>query len=113
MGMTTEMAFDAIEKLLPHLAAVMNDVDIRAVTELVNADAESRPKVGDLMQQLLPLLVTKHREHMYHIVACFKGITPEEAATLDFHDTAMALKENFMGDMVLFFAQSLRMVNVQ
>lgn len=111
--MTTEMAFDAMEKLLPHLAAVVSDPEIRHAADIVKTEEGKKTPVFDLLPTMLPMFITRHREDMLHIVAAFKGVTVEEARALPFRETVAAMRENLVGDMLLFFMLCLRMANAQ
>lgn len=111
--MPTELAFDAMEKIIPHLSAVLNDAEIKGHTEYLKTDEGKEQKAGDLMMVLLPLFVGKHREAMFNIVAIFKGMSVEEVKKMDFRETLEAMKNNFLGEMMLFFIYCLNMVNVR
>lgn len=111
--MPTEMAFDAMEKILPHLAEVINDADVKAFTDLAKDPQGMKTPAGDVMEKMLPLFVTKHREAMFNIIAVFKGVTVEEVRAMPFIDTLQLMKENFIGDMLVFFIFCLRMVSVR
>lgn len=111
--MTTEMAFDAMEQLLPHLAEVINDVEVKRLTDFAKTEEGKNSPASDLMAAMLPLFITKHREAMMHIVAVFKGVSVDEARAMPFKDTLDVLRDNFMGDMLLFFMLCLRMACVR
>lgn len=111
--MTTEMAFDAMEQLLPHLAEVINDVEVKQLADFARTEEGKSSPASDLMADMLPLFITKHRDAMMHIVAVFKGVTVEEARAMPFKETLEALRSNFMGDMLLFFMLCLRMACVR
>lgn len=110
--MTTEMAFDAMEQLLPHIAEVLGDVEIRQMVELAKADGGKNTPAKDLLTAMLPLFVTRHRDNMLHIVAAMKGVTVEEARGMLFADTLETLRGSFVEEMLLFFMLCLRMVSV-
>lgn len=110
--MTTEMAFDTMEKLLPHLAEVLGDVEIRQMVEMAKADGGKTTPAKELLTAMLPLFVTRHRDNMLNIVAAMKGVTVEEAQAMPFADTLATLRGNFVEEMLLFFMLCLRMVSV-
>lgn len=111
--MTTELAFESMEKLLPHLSAVINDADVQGIMEGLKTEEGKNQPVGDLMMTLLPLFVGKHRDSMFEIVAALKGCTVEDVKQMDFAETVAVMRNNFLGDMLHFFICCLRMVNVR
>lgn len=111
--MTTEMAFDTMEKLLPHLAAVINDPEIREAVDFTNTDEGRNTPVLEVLPSMLPLFITRHREDMLHIVAAIRGVTLEEARALPVKEMIAAMRSSFLGDMLMFAMLCLRMVNVQ
>nr|MBR4281676.1 hypothetical protein [Clostridia bacterium] len=113
MSMPADIAFDKMEKLLPYLSEVLNDADVKAFRDAAGTTETANMPAGDAMQQLLPLFVTKHREAMFNIIAVFKGVTVDEAREMPLSDVLKVMKENFVGDMLVFFIFCLRMVSVR
>ena len=105
--MRADVAFETMEKLLPYLSNVINDEEgaelMRSVRE------KGKIPAGNVMQELLPLFLGPHKEDMFGIVSALKGCTVEEAKALDFKEINAIMRENFVGDMVLFFANCLTM----
>lgn len=108
--MKTEQAFDLMEKLLPHVAAVMNDAETHATVEDLRADKNI--KGGDAMARLLPLMLGKHRQEMYEIAAIVMGKTAEEVVSMPIDKTLKALNEGFTDHMLLLFGACMRIVRI-
>ena len=103
--MRADMAFETMERLLPHLSAIINDEEgvklMRSIREKGNAPA------GNVMQDMLPMFLGPHKEDMFGIVAALKGCTIDEAKAMELKELNAVLRENFVGDMVLFFGNCL------
>lgn len=106
--MRTDTGFDLMERLLPHMAVILDDADAKeAITELRKHFATM--PAGSMMASLLPYFIGRHRDRMYEIVAALCDCTVEEAKAMPFHDAVKALNEGFTEDMCLFFTSCLRM----
>lgn len=105
--MNTDMGFDLMEKLLPHVTAIVTDEDVVHVKELLRK--EDTIQVGKAMHDILPLFLGKHREHMYAIAAITAGKTVEEIKQQPLADTLQVMRESVTGDMLSFFGLCLRM----
>ena len=103
--MRADAAFETMERLLPHLSAIINDADGAALMRSIRD--KGKAPAGNVMQELLPLFLGPHREDMFGIVAALKGCTVEEAKVLDLKEVNAIMRENFVGDMVLFFGNCL------
>lgn len=103
--MRADVAFETMEKVLPYLSAIINDEEgatlMRSIREKKNAPA------GNVMQEMLPLFLGPHKDDMFGIVAALKDCTIEEAKAMEMKDLNAVLRENFVGDMVLFFGNCL------
>lgn len=105
--MRADMAFETMERLLPHLSAIINDEDGAALMRTIREKGNS--PAGNVMQELLPLFLGPHKEDMFCIVAVLKGCTVEEVKALDLKEVNAILRENFVGDMVSFFGNCLKL----
>lgn len=106
--MQTDVAFDMMEKLLPHLSAVINDADVGETMKEIRKK-QGGQQSGDMMAALLPLFIGKHREAMFNIVAVLEGKTVDEVRCQEFSQTIAAMRRNFVDDMLVFFHYCLRM----
>lgn len=106
--MKADVAFETMEKILPHVSAIFNDDDASNAVKMLRKDGKNM-LVGDMMKELLPLFIGPHKEDMFAIVAGLKGCTVEEAKALDLKEINTVMRENFVGDMVLFFGNCLTM----
>lgn len=107
-NMPLEQSLDMMEQLLPYMASILNDADVKSVTESVRKSKGMLP-AGDTMFSLMPLFIQreKHREDLFHILAIIKGCTVEDAKQLSLADTMSAL--SFTGEMSRFFSSCLRL----
>lgn len=105
--MKADIAFETMERILPHLSAILNDEEASKIVKALRGDKNRL--AGDTMQELLPLFLGPHKEDMLGIVAGIKGCTAEEAKAMELREINTLLRENFVGDMVLFFANCLTM----
>lgn len=103
--MRADVAFETMEKMLPHLSAIINDEESTALMRSIRE--KGKMPAGNVMQELLPLFLGPHKEDMFGIVAALKGCTAEEAKALDLKEINAIMRENFVGDMVLFFGNCL------
>lgn len=109
--MNTEIGFDMMDKLLPYVAAVLED---DKVGEYKAALRQEKGDTGGIdvaaaMRSLLPLFLGPQRENMLHIAAIIAGKTVEEIKAQPLTDTVKLLHDGIMGDMMVFFASCLRM----
>lgn len=105
--MQADIAFDKIEKMLPYLSEILTDADGKALMDSIRKDKDQ--SAGQVMGAILPLFVTTHREAVFGIVAALKDITTEEAKQLDLKELSAAMRDNFVGDVLLFFGSCLTM----
>lgn len=104
--MKTNIAFDVMEKILPDVAELMNDDDVKLDSEDFRKDGA---KVGDMMTKLMPVFISRHRSAFFNIIAAISGKTAEEVAEQDFAETLKAFTEGFTDDMFVFFVLCLRL----
>lgn len=110
--MKATLAFDTMERILPFVAAIVNDAETQDVVSFVRK-AEKNSPVGESMAKVLPLFVGPHREDMFGIVAGLKGITVEDAKELDLSEIIKVFNDsNTLYDMLSFFTCCLRLVRV-
>lgn len=105
--MNTEMGFELMEKMLPHMSAIISDDEVVDVKKLVRKDDTIR--VGVAMDKILPLFLGKHREHMYAIAAIMADKTAEEVKQQPITDTINAIKDGVNSGIMDFFVCCLRM----
>lgn len=104
--LSTEMGFELMEKLLPHVAAILSDEELTDAKTAIRA--EETFHVGRAFDNLMPLFLGKHREHVLAMAAVISGKTLEEVKAQPLHDTVTALRQNITGDMMIFFGSCLR-----
>lgn len=100
--MKTDFAFDVMEKILPDVAELMNDDEVKL-------PKEEGAKVGDMMTKMLPVFITKHRTALYNIVGAISGKTSEDVAAQDWSETLKIFMDGFTEGMFVFFICCLRL----
>ena len=108
---TTEQALDEMIELLPYITPILDDVELKAFRD------QLRPKEGqkaqfatsDLVNGIFPLLITKHREHLYALLGHLNGVTAEEARTMPVSKVKEALISGVVTDFFDFFPFLLQM----
>lgn len=103
--MRADVAFETMERMLPYLSAIINDEDGSALMRSIRE--KGKAPAGNVMQEMLPLFLGPHKEDMFGLVAALKNCTIEEAKALEMKELNAVLRENMVGDMVLFFGNCL------
>ena len=107
--MNTATGFELMEKILPDVAEIMGDEDVKRLKEQIQADAE-HGGAKNVFMPTMQLFLGKHREAMFRIAAALCGKTVEETMAQPMEETMEALQTRFSEDMIRFFALCLRMV---
>ena len=107
--MSTELGFDMMEKLLPDVALILADEDVKSVKESV-AKKDDKIVVGMSFAPILALFLGKHREVMFRIAATISHKTVAEVKKQPLHDTVETVQQGLSDDMMTFFASCLRLV---
>lgn len=103
--MTTEQAFDVMQKLAPYVSEIVTD---NAVGD-VAAEYRETKNAAAIMDNLFPLMLVNHREALYNIVAVSTGKTVETVKKQPLADTKADLDASVCDDMFDFFILFLRM----
>ena len=103
--MSTEQGFDVMEKLVPYVNEIVSDEE---VGKIAAAYRESR-NAADSMGQLFPLMVQKHRDALYGMVAVTSGKTVEEVRKQPLSKTKEGFDAALCDDVIDFFILFLRM----
>ena len=106
--MPFEQSMDMMEAMLPHMAAILNDAEVKTITDTVRKSKGMMP-AGDTMFSLMPMFIQrdKHRDDLYAILSILKNCTIDEAKQLPLADVMSAL--SFTGEMSRFFSLCLRL----
>lgn len=104
--MQANIAFDTMEKLIPHMSAIINDA---SGAQIIKNMRDNRRPAGSVMAELLPLFLGSHRENLYGIISVLSHCSIEEAKEMDIKDVNKILAENFVEDMLLFFVHCLKL----
>ena len=108
-GMSTEVGFDLMERILPDVAEIMSDEDVKRLKEQIRTE-DAQGSVKGVFMPTMALFLGKHREAVYRIAAAVSGKTVEETRNQPMGDTIEALQAGFTDDMIRFFGLCLRMV---
>lgn len=107
--MSTDLGFDMMEKLLPDVASILADEDVKRVKESF-AKKNAKIAVGASFDPVLGLFLGKHRETMFRIAATVSQKTVAEVKKQPLHDTVETVQQGLSDDMMTFFASCLRLV---
>lgn len=107
--MSTELGFDMMEKLLPDVALILSDEDVKNAKNNV-AKKDDKIIVGSSFAPILGLFLGKHREVMFRIAATISQTTVAEVKNQPLHDTVETVQQGLSDDMMAFFASCLRLV---
>lgn len=94
--------------MLPHLQAIMDDPEIRALGEKVKTD--KKRTLGALSQEAMPLIAGKHRKELFAIAAAVTDKTPEEVEAEPLADALAAFQGALGNEILSFFAFCARLV---
>ena len=108
---TTEQALDEMMELIPYITPILDDVELKDFRDKL------RPKDGkkadfttsDLINGIFPLLITKHRSHLYALLGHLKGVSADEARTMPVSEIKEALSGGTIADFFDFFSFFLQM----
>lgn len=87
----TDKAFEIMMKILPDVAAIMNDGEADDIIKRVRGDGVKNVETGDAMNALVPLFASKYKHQLYNIVAAFEGCNAEEVGKQDITKTITTL----------------------
>lgn len=105
--MNTRMQFEMMEKALPYAAELMDCKEMKDF----KASLKNREGVGngELMQNLMPLFLSKKPDVVFGMLGALNGKTAEEIAEQDWEQTRLMLKSPIINDLFDFFTFSVRM----
>ena len=98
--------FDRMTVMLPHVANIVGDADVKALQARIRAKESG----GALLNSLYPLMLTKHRDDVRALIGAACGKTAEEAADMPYEDVKAVLESGFWDDFFDFFPLFLHMV---
>jgi len=93
-----ERVFEVYAQIVPHMAAIAKDKDVRAAYEIdVKAGDDPAELMIDVIGKLLPLAMTRHRDHFAAIFAAIDGTDEDgrEATADDYKVDDMASARDF------------------
>ena len=107
-GMNTKMQFEAMEKALPYAAELLDSEELKAFKE--NLKQKEKSSGGDMMKELLGIMLVKKREAVFGLLGAISGKTAEEIAEQDWAETKKLMENPILNDVCDFFIFSVRMV---
>lgn len=106
--MSTELGFEMMDKLLPDVAEIFGDDEVKALKAQVNKDG--KVSVGVNFAPVMRLFLGKHRPAMLRMAAVMGGCSVEEINAQPLEKTIELLQSGVNDQMLSFFALCLRMV---
>lgn len=106
--MNTELGFDLMEKLLPDVAAILNDEKVKKIKAEMRSDGSIA--IGEGMNAVLPLFLGKYRENLIRMAAAISGKSEKEIMEQPMGETLAVFQAGVTDEMLSFFASCLRMV---
>lgn len=108
--MNTKMAFERMAKVLPYAVELLNDDEIVDFKKsLKNMDEDTPISMGDAINSLMPVFLTKKPETIFSMLGALSGKTADEVAEQEWKETQAAMKDAMLGDFFDFFTFALRM----
>ena len=107
--MKTREMFDKMEAALPYVAEILNDEDTAAARKEVISLAKEL-KAGEAILRMFPVIVTKHRDAMYNIIAITENMDVKDVPDMDSESAKAAIKSSVMSEMLDFFPYVLQTV---
>ena len=103
--MPTDQGFDVMQRLTPYVNEIIGDEEVTKIAE------EFREKKNALssMNRLFPLMLERHRDALYGMVAAVGGKTVEEVRSQPLGQTKEGFQEAMSDDVFDFFILFLRM----
>lgn len=107
--MNLNAGFDVLEKVLPDVASILKDEEVRNVRESLRK-TDGKIDIGGNVQPVLALFLGKHRAALIRIVGAITGKTEAEVMEMDAVEFMTTAQECISEDMLRFFGCCLRMV---
>ena len=111
LELNTEKGFDLMEKILPEVANILEDDDIKDVRSGIVREND-KISVRKNFLPVMSLFVGKRRESVIRIVAAVKGKSVEEVKEQPINETIEDFQQCMCEEMMVFFAACLRMVMI-
>lgn len=105
--MNTKMQFDMMAKALPYAAELMECQEIKDFKAALRGKTLGN---GEIMQQLLPIFLTSHRDTVAGLLGTLNGKSAEEVLEQDWEETKKMMESPALSDLYDFFTFSARMV---
>lgn len=106
--MNTALGFDMMDKLLPDVAEIFADDEVKALKAQVSKDG--KVAVGVSLAPVMALFLGKHRQAMLRMAATLAGCSVEEINAQPLEKTIELLQSGVNDQLLAFFAVCLRMV---
>lgn len=107
--MNTATAFDIMEKMLPVVADIVSDDDVKSVKDGLKKTGD-KIAAGTNFEPIMALFLGKRRESMFELAAIASGESVEKVKSQPLAVTIQTLQQAIDGEMMSFFALCLRMV---
>lgn len=104
--MNTKMKFESMEKALPYVAELADSEELKEFKTNVR---ENDLRGGELLKELLEIMLVKRRDAVFGLLGAMSGRTAEEIENQDWEETRELMKSDIMNDVVDFFTFSVRM----
>lgn len=107
--MKLDAGFDVMEKILPDVASILQDDEVKAAKAAVKSNGD-HVDIGGNIAPIMRLFLGKHRAAMIRIVGTICGKTADEVREMDVGEFLATAQSCINEDMVGFFGCCLRMV---
>lgn len=104
--MPAEKAFEAMGRMIPHVSAILEDSAVAGCKAMIGSKNASG---AQLLGSVMPLMLTKHSDHLFAIVAAATGMAEDEVKTMPLSELRTAFEDAWK-DVLDFFPFCLRLV---
>ena len=104
--MTAEKAFEAMGRMIPHVTAILEDPAVADCKKMLKDKKENGAK---LFSSVMPLMLVKHSDHIFGVVAAATGTTEADVKKLPMSELKATFEEAW-ADVLGFFPLCLRLV---
>lgn len=104
--MPADQAFEAMGKMIPHVAAILEDPAVGECKKLLK---EKNANGAQMLSRAVPLIFSSHPDDIFAVVAAATGHTEEDVRSMPLSQVKEAFDEAW-ADVLDFFPFCLRLV---